>query len=525
VTETIELTPHDTLPSVLARLKAADAERVLLIVPAELSFSAVDLRILRREAATRGVGLALVTSDVQMRSLASRAGISTFRHQARAERARWRKLRPESPARRRPNSPGEVLPPYGAGLFGKRSPTGFRPVPFARSFGRRINSWWVLLGLTLFLLVLFGGLLVALATVIPAATITLTPAAEPIQVTVALQAIQNAAVDTQAGIVPAYALSAQVSGDARIPTTGRRFEPDAKATGQVVLVNRTGEPVTVPVGTVVATATGNNVRFATTAEAPLAPHGRATVPVEALLAGPGGNVRAGTITHVEGPLALSLLVANETPMTGGTMAQVGVVTEDDKTQLQELLFDKLKQQAFEKLNERVEPGSFIPANSVKYLALSPTFTPFVGEVSPELFLRMSVQAVGLAVDAQAGDAIALARLQDAMPPGTRLISDTVRYIPSSVVIEDAQTVDFSIIAEGTLLRGVDATAVRTSVQGLAPAEAAQVLTGRFSLAKSPQIALGPDWLPYIVPTKLPVLPWRIRVNVDWDTAAALAMQQ
>ena len=523
--ETITLTQQDILPGILAHLHTTQADRILFVIPPKLTLTPADLRILRREAASRGVGLALLTSNVRLRQEAARVGISTFRSRWWAERAPWHRLRPEPRNRARPTGAAQAVAPHAAGLYSPRSPTSFRPVPFLRSFVRQHSPWWGTLGLTLVLLAIFAGLVGALMVLIPAATVTVTPAAEPIQVTVALRAIQDAQADAEAGIVPARALSAQVTGEARIPTTGRRFEPLARARGQVVFVNRTSRPITVPAGTIVATATGNNVRFATIQELPLAPNGRATVPIEAVLPGPGSNVRAGTITQVEGPLALSLLVANETPATGGNVASVGVVTEEDKAQLQTLLFDELKQKAFARLNERLEAGNFIPPESVSYLALSPTFTPFVGDVSPDLFLNMSVQAVGLAVDTQAGNQVALARLQAAMPPGTRLISDTVRYIPGAVVVENPQTVRFSITAEGTLLRGVDTDGVRTAVLGLTPEKATAVLAERFALAGPPRVALGPDWLPYIVPTNLPVLPWRIRVNVDWDGAAVLAMRK
>lgn len=526
------LTPSDTLPTILARLHAAQApryggqaDRLLFVVPSKLTLTPADLRILRREAVARGVGLALLTSNVRLRQEAARVGISTFRSRWWAARAPWHKLRPEPRNRARPVGGALAVAPYPAGLYSPRPPSRFRPAPFLRAFVRRHSPWWDTLGLTLVLLAILAGLLAGLMVLIPAAEITVTPAAEPIQVTVAMRAIQDAQTDAEAGIVPARALSAQVTGEGRIPTTGRRFEPSARARGQVVFVNRTSRPITVPAGTVVATATGNNVRFATTEELPLAPNGRASVPIEALLPGPGSNVRAGTITQVEGPLALSLLVANDTPTTGGNVAKVGVVTEEDKAQLQALLFDELKQKAFEKLNERLEAGSFIPPKSVSYLALSPTFTPFVGDVSPDLYLNMSVQAVGLAVDTQAGNRVALARLQAAMPPGTRLISDTVRYIPGAVVMENPQAVRFSITAEGTLLRGVDTDSVRMAVLGLTPEKATAVLAERFPLARPPAVSLGPDWLPYVVPVNLPMLPWRIRVNVDWDAAAEIAMRK
>ncbi len=518
----LELASQDTLASALARLNAVSAGRALLRIPIGPRFSVVDLRVLHRAAAEAGIEVALLTADAGLRRRAAEAGISTFRSRAWAERPRWRKpTRPIAP-RGWPVGGAEALSPPGSGLFDPHPPSGFRPFTFLRAFARRPSPWWAELGLAAILLLLLGGLLYALAIVIPDATITLTPAAEPIQATIPLTAIQDAGADAEAGIVPAWALSTQVSGEAKIPTSGRRYEPKEKAKGQVVLINRAVSALIVPSGAVVSTATGNNIRFQTTSEASLVVNGRATVPVEALLAGPSGNVRAGTITRVEGALGLSLLVANDTPTAGGTMGQVGVVTDDDKTRLQALLFERLKQQAFEQLAERMPAGGFIPPESVVHAALSPTFTPFEGEIAEELTLNMSVQAVGLVVDTSAGNRVSLARLQAQMPPGTRLISDTLRFIPGSVLVEDARTVRFSITTQGTLLRGADTAAVRRAVLGLSPAEAAGLLAERFALAAEPQVHLGPDWLPYIVPTNLPTLPWRIRVLEDWDAAAQIA---
>jgi hypothetical protein len=522
-TRSVDLMSDDSLAGVLSKLREVDGDRLLLVVPSNLRLDRVDLRVIRREAADLGVSVALLTSDVRLRKLATQEGLSSFRSRKWAQRARWQRPRRDPSARRPPFGASEPVAPYGPGLFSKRSPTGFRPFSFLRSFVRRPSSWWGTLGLGLCLVVIFVGLLFALSVVIPSAVIAVTPSSEPIQVTVNLKAVQDTPVDAERGIVPARALSAQVSGEARMATTGRSLEPDKKAVGRVLLINRTGAPVTVPSGTVVSTATGNNVQFATQAEAPLAASGRAAVPVEAVLPGPSGNVHAGTITRVEGPLALSILVANEAATSGGTLSKVGIVTEDDQKMLQAQLFERLKQQAYSRLMERVEPGSFIPPESVEYLAMSPTFTPFVGEVSPDLSLSMSAQAVGLAVDSGAGREAALARMQSAMPPGTRLISDTIRFIPGSVRVEDPRTVAFDITAEGQLLRPVDARAIRTAVLGMNPNEAASLVQERYELADRPEVSLGPDWLPYVVPVNLPVLPWRIRVVVDWDRAAHLAM--
>ncbi len=523
MTQVYLLEPQDTLPGMLAKLQAPPGTRVLFVVPPGLTLTAAGMQALRRKAVESQVALALVTSDPALRALADREGISTYRSQARAERARWRRLRPEPRRRLRPATPAEVATPPAPGLFARRSPSGFRPVAFLRAFVRRPNPWWANLGLLMFLVALWAGMLYALSVVIPAATVTLVPSSEPIRITVPLQAIQDVPLDAEAGIVPAQVLSVQVSGDARTQTTGRRSEPATKARGNVVLINRTAQDLLVPAGTIVSTATGDNVQFTTTQEVILAPGGRAPVPVEAVLPGPSGNVRAGTITRVEGPLSLSLLVANPQNFSGGTTAPVGVVTEEDKERLQTQLFEELKLQAQERLRERAGADALVPPETVNYLALSPSFTPFVGEVSPELYLRMSVQAVGLSVDRAAAEQVALARLRAAMPPGTRLIAESVRYTVGPAVVDAQGRVNFAVTAEGTLLRGVDVGEVRRAILNLSPEEAADVLLSRFPIAAPPEISLGPDWLPYIVPVNLPSLPWRIRVNINWDAAARLAV--
>ncbi len=532
---TLTIESSGGIASVVAKLRQlADADgsslsedrRVLIEVARGTAWSDVDLRVLRREAAGLRLTIALLTSDPGLRERAARARISTFRSADWAARLHWRATRPDSKmATRSPDSSTTAIPPYGDNLFGRRSPSGFRPEPIERSFVGRISSWWNALGLLVALVLLFGGLLYALAMIVPSATIVLTPAAEPIEVTVPLQAIEGATDDLSSGIVSAKVLSVQVSGEGKLATSGRSQEPNEKARGEVVFVNRTTAAVTVPSGTIVSTATGNNVRFQTTVDAPLQSGGRVNVPIEAVLPGPTGNVRAGTITSIEGPLSLSLRVANDAPTAGGNTAQVGTVTESDQEQLQAILFEELKTQAYERLNERLEAESFIPSETVEYLALSPSFTPFIGEVSPDLYLSMSVQAVGLEVNAETGDEVATERLQAAMSPATRLISDTVHFIPGAIsVSEDKSSVAFSITAQATLLRGFDASEVRSAVRGMAPSEASRFLMQRFSLAKEPEIRLGPDWLPVVLPTRIPLLPWRTRVIVDWDAAAALATQ-
>lgn len=522
---TAPVVPVDGLAGILAALRATpQGERALFVLPSRFHLDAPAARVIRTEAARRRVDVAFVTRHVGTRRALGREGISSFLSADRAERARWHRVTLPGPSRRRPPDPEVVVPP-GPGVFQRPSPSGFRPAEYLRAFARRPSPWWQTLGLVVALAALLAGLLYTLMAVIPAAEIVVTPASEPIQATVQLKAVPDARTDLDDGVVPAQTVSVQVSGEARTKTTGSRHEPAGKARGRVVFINMTNRAINIPQGTLVSSVTGNNVQYGTLAPTALGPNGRADAQVEALLAGPEGNARAGTVTRVEGPLSLSVAVSNDAALGGGSTAPQPIVTEEDKTRLQAELFEELKQQAFDKLVARGTQGSFISPESIKYIAMSPSFTPFVGEVSEDLFLSMSVQAVGLAVDQAEANTAALAELQAAMPPGTRLISDTVRFIPGSVVSGADGDVGFSVTAEGTLLREVDANGVRNAALGKEPKEVASLLQQRFALAKPPEVELGPDWLPYIIPVNVPSLPWRIRVVVDWDAAARLALEQ
>lgn len=523
--EQVQGRPVDGLAGIVAGLRATPREeRALFVLPRGFHIDAPAARVIRQEAARQGVQVAFATTHVGSRMALGREGISSFQSVERGERARWRRVTLPAASRRRPPDPEVVVPP-GPGVFQKSSPSGFRPSEYVRSFARRPSPWWQTLGLVMALAALLAVLVYALMAVIPAAQIVVTPDAEPIRASVQLQAVPDAQTDVKAGVVPAQTVSVQVSGDARTKTTGRRPEPAGKARGRVVFINMTNRAIKIPQGAIVSTATGNNFQYGVVGATDLGPNGRAIAQVEALLAGPDGNARAGTVTRVEGPLSLSVAVSNDAAFGGGTTAPQPVVTEEDKTRLQAQLFEELKKQAFDKLVERDVKGSFISPESITYLPLSPSFTPFVGEVSEDLFLSMSVQAVGLAVDQAEANKAALARLQEAMPPGTRLISDTIKFIPGSVVSGADGGVGFSVTAEGTVLRPVDTNAVRSAVLGMDPKQATGVLQQRFALAQPPEIALGPDWLPYVIPLDLPALPWRIRVDVDWDEAARLAMRR
>lgn len=99
-----------------------------------------------------------------------------------------------------------------------------------------------------------------------------------------------------------------------------------KATGTVKFSrpNDDAGNVTIPAGTIVktaASATGRSVRFETVTEVVLTGT-EINASVRAIVAGPSGNVQAGTVTQIEGSLTdSSVVVSNAASFTGGQEAQ------------------------------------------------------------------------------------------------------------------------------------------------------------------------------------------------------------
>ena len=163
VLETIALTRQDTLGSILARLQAAQADRILFVVPRKLTLTVADLLMLcarggGSQAAGGFVDLQCDPAQACRRGGNQRVSQPLVGH-ADALASVYIHVRR---AGRRPPSPGGIEVPFGQGLYSPHSPTGFRPAAFRRSFKRATSPWWIELGLAITLIALAAGMIYVL---------------------------------------------------------------------------------------------------------------------------------------------------------------------------------------------------------------------------------------------------------------------------------------------------------------------------------------------------------------------------
>lgn len=520
--DVIQVEPEARLEAVRRRLAQTRAKRVVLDLPAdwrELD-SAARLRLLQRQAQVQRCHLGLVTRDLTTRQAARQLGVPVFAQAKAALHDEWQ-MNPELPLLDLQN-PARSLPeppPWRGSAIVKRiaRPSHHqarqRRIAYEAGHRRPKPTWLRLLTTTLIGLILAAPLLLFVRYVLPAATITLTPSQETITITVPLTANPNAAEpDFENNELPARQLESSLEVTGTLAATGSRQKASDKAAGTVTFSNLGNAPVRIPVGTVVNTGTGTSVSFRTTAPAELGGGvgARVDVPIEAVEQGIQGNVRANNITNVEGPLRFRVRVSNQSGTFGGDARLVPVVAQVDRDNLLAVLQNEANARSFATVSQELQPGEWLPAESVYNLVMSQAFSAFNDEEADQLDLTLRTLARGVAVDEAVTREALINALQKAIPAQGKLVADslTLQRAPGASFIDAA--VQFTMTVSARYLAPIDPREVRSAIADRPAGEAISLVQQRWPLARPPEIYQDPDWFGV-----LPYFGRRIQVRVDY----------
>lgn len=476
--QVIHLEVDDDISTVRARLKQAEAPRVLLVVPpgCQAFDSLLDFKLLQRYAESLALEVALVTMASKTRVLARQVGFSVFVSAKRGRKAKWR--RPKA------------IPRWGRRL----------------SWGERIFAAFIFV-------VALSVLLASALLIVPSAEVTLVPGSEAVSAIVQVQAdpeLERINYDT--GQIPARVVKAQLEGTAQIPVTGAKDAPDEPARGMVLFVNKINQPVIVPKGTVVATSTGSTVRFATVEDVtlPETVGGTAEAEVVAFDPGPTGNVRANLINSVEGPLSLQVGVTNPEPMRGGSVKQVGMVTTADKERLKAALLQQLQQEALAQLSEQLREGEFLASETVAVdQIVTEIYDKFLEEQADVLTLEMEVMLRGTAIEEEDAKVLIQAGLEAEVPEGFALVSQGLEYQMGEITEVEDGKVSFVMRGSGLMATQIDVRAIKEAIRGRPLDWAEDYLSQNLRLEEAPIIEVTRTW-----PGRMPWLGFRISVSIQ-----------
>lgn len=291
-------------------------------------------------------------------------------------------------------------------------------------------------------------------------------------------------IGTQKGVIPARVIEVAQRGSRTSAATGERIEPLTRATGRVLLINPTAAQVFVPRGTVLSSRSG--VQFETSSDV-LVPEskpgksnpavdGEVVVAIAAQAKGEVGNVSAGEIDKVLGPLRFTLSVKQEQPLRGGSESTLRYVSNQDKKSLSTTLMNELLVLARDDLESKISDTEMVqywPDRIQAPILIDEEFfeigTGSVSEVSvtQEIVLRATVISRDDILEA------AMINLTDA---GRRsLLSNEIRLtnIGLGSVIGGRVAVRFQ--ASGMLGPAINEAGIADSLRGLSVDEAIAVL--------------------------------------------------
>ncbi len=495
--QVIHLDAHDDFISARDKIGWAQTARVLLVWPKDGRVLArrLDLLLLKRHAARLGAQLVLVAHDAAIRENARELELPVF---GSVDASRLGRGRPR--------------PKRAAGAPARKRLDRTKLRPQRRSLGVPIPPWvgWTVRG-ALFLIGL-AGLAGLAAAVGPSATVTVLPATEPVQVQVSLTA--DPSLEAPEGTtIPARMVRVEVEAAGTTATTGLREVPSQPALGSVIFTSLDGTLNLIPAGTGVRTTTGAPARFRTVQDVSIDPAVGATAQaaIEAIDLGPAGNVSAGLINAIDGPLGLQLAVVNPSPTVGGALTQRPAVTQADLERLRAEVAARLEAEAMTALLSQLAPSEFLAPDSVALEGtVAETFNLAVGEQADSLQLTLLRQVFsGVVVDDNAARAAAQQVLLNSAPEGADVQPGSEQFERLPEVVSDAAgRVHFALRASGVASPRVDEALLRELVRGQ-PVPLSQLrLANALPLSTQPIITVNPQWYP-----RLPWLPFRIDVVV------------
>jgi hypothetical protein len=372
----------------------------------------------------------------------------------------------------------------------------------------------VIAALVIALLVAVGG--VGAYVFLPSASIVVTAhpvAIGPVDLTVRADPSATA-IDPENDTVPAQQLTFEVEVTDTFETKGTRIER-TRATGSVTFENGTTSPKTIDSGAIVSTEGGiqfRTVRSVTIPQSEIFPVptiGKASVAVEAVVTGTGGNVPANAITVVpRGEDPSELRVNNPDPMTGGTRKEFPQVGQDEI----DVAVASLRKQLGTKFNELLANPTGVPDGMTLFpetKALgrgTPSIDPkdLVDKEVDSFDLGMTATGTVTAVDQATVEDFAASEITGDVAADHRLVEDSVSVTTGEPTIDGA-VVTFPVTATAQQVRELDAKALLAQVKGKSVPQARSILE-QFGQV---ELSVWPDWV-----TAIPTIDARVSLTAE-----------
>ena len=488
----INLDPEDDHVSARDKISWARSPKVVLVWPrrGRPLDQRLDLAVVQRHASQLGLELGLVTFDPAIIANADRLNIPVFESLERLPAGTWAEKPKTTPAPEQRRPLAELRDARDADR-GTLVQLGER--------GRQIA-----VGVSII------AVLALAISIFPSAEIILDPTAIPIEQYLSIWIDPLPASSSTK--VQGQSVTAEISGTIRGETTGRIRLPQATAAGEVEFINLTDSEISIPAGTGLR---AGDVRFLTieSAELDSGEDSSINLAIEAVEPGISGNVAAGAIDSVEGPLGFLVTASNLERTQGGRDQVAGAVSAKDMEILRTDLEAQLLETAENDLATQLDRGyELIPGSLRITQAVDERYDIGLGEAAESLGLALVLKIEGLGYSLPLVREAAEQELLSTLPKNRMLIPGSLS-LEAVDALQDWPAMEVLFAVEGALAKTVDRDQLRQSVLGDPKADAAARLERLLGLDQAPLIKTSPSWMPWV-----PWLGMRIDFKWAWESA-------
>lgn len=516
--EIIRLGDNDNITIARAKLSAIDARRIIFVIPSRLSHinQRLHLILLLRECRHRGIVFSLVTKDKDVIFEAHNLGIPAFPSISLAQKKSWRRghiYRSESHL----NLFAQMDSAARKNLF--TNPFSFRKI-HSNFYERQIKLNSNIINLeqlhdnsrlkSIVFLISIICFFICVGVFIPGANIVIDMKKISQDLPLTLSASPDVISPGLSGELPAKSISIVLDGSKEINSTGTLNLPDKNATGEVLLINLTEEPIRVSTGMVVLTLSQPPVRFTIqqSIDVPPGDDNGVRVSIRALDAGKNGNVEADQIKAFEGETGLYLIVTNPEATYGGEDRKIPAPSETD--------FQKLKMQILKELNEiaaselqlsLAEGNRLIPATVKMDSIVEEHVEPAIGSPADKLFLALKVKYDAWYIKEEDEKSVAQLVLNANLPAHVVPVQDSMKIVPMSEPQVKGNSVTWLVMAS-QLIRQEWLSSQLFELTGKKVNEAELLLSSNYDLEQQPEIKIFPPlW------RRMPFLIFRFTIEV------------
>jgi hypothetical protein len=495
-THIIHLDQDDNVVSITDKIAWGKAQRVLLIYPPslDLKLQKIDFLLILRSAKKKGFSLALVSRVKNVKELAGELNIPVFRSIKNAQRRNWA-------------SSDSVIIDRSA----RQSSTDLRQIGLdAKPKG---SKWKEQTGFRLFFFSM-GVMAVLLISIIfiPSAVVHLDVTDKIQMENLEVTALDTIGIVNLSGVIPAYTLTIEVTGDRVVSVNTKTKIPDKYSVGVILFTNLTEGEIEIPLGTIITRLDNSGIRFETTQRGVVASGVGETLelPIRALTPGEVGNLEANSLGSLVGDLGASLSATNPESTFSGADRITNSPDQADRNGLFDMLEAELKIKAIQAAQDQLSEGVVIFPDTVKLEnRLYEIYVPSAGQPGDRLALDLKLSYTLQYSTFTDLEKLGQATLNAGMPEGYVPLSEsTIKFDLLSPPITNSlggTTISFQVNQK--IRKDISLIKISQLIQGASLEESYRILEEEFGEEIKPFVELSPSWWPW-----LPIVTLRIDIT-------------